>query len=418
MRPTSTSVSEAHSSKIIWYLCRTQVLEALHYSPGREDEYRTAKITWRLVGSSSSPPPELHFLTSSNWFGQLSDVGSDCGPQECYEKTNVIFPLPAISRVSSAASKDQEGLYKTSVSSLKNGKKNITKTGTSKLSLKRKHSASECDFLLFQPSTSFSSAQFHLHSDGNLGVPAPHGSSRCGDDISFYNAKELLDLEVVQSILRGGRRYSTVRWSPADDEMNTAKCQWSFSGGQLLKSSYSEIRNFKYEANYVSRKGPSCKKEHLPRQQELNEICTSEVKPLFGEQLILSSTLQSDSDSEETSGASGDGDASYSGRQRVSGLEQEQGCGTEAWVRPGSVEGQCGSTRHCHDLTKYKTELCRSYQYNSHCGYGDACLYAHGTLDLRLYPRHPMYRTKQCFSFHHKGYCLYGTRCQFAHDMD
>ena len=70
------------------------------------------------------------------------------------------------------------------------------------------------------------------------------------------------------------------------------------------------------------------------------------------------------------------------------------------------------------DSRKYKTELCRSFQYNGYCEYGDSCLYAHGSVDLRSYPKHPMYRTKKCFSFHLKGFCLYGSRCQFLHDSE
>lgn len=76
------------------------------------------------------------------------------------------------------------------------------------------------------------------------------------------------------------------------------------------------------------------------------------------------------------------------------------------------------STKSVKDLAKYKTELCRSYQYNKYCEYNESCLYAHGTKDLRSYPKHPLYRTKQCFSFHKKGFCLYGSRCQFLHDIE
>lgn len=401
-------------------IANKEVLEALHYSPGNEDEYRTAKITWRLVGASSSPPPELHFLTSNKWCGQHGDVGSDCEPQECQHKSDLISSLPAVRSVSSAASKEQEGLYKTSASLLRSGKKNVSKTETPTSPLKRKHSASEFDFISPQsplrPQTPVSNAKFPLHSEGSLSVPAPRGGGkRGGVGVGLYNAKELLDLEVVQSILKGGRRYSTTQWSPADDEMDAARCHLSFSGGELLKPRYSEITNFRFEANYVSRRGSSCKREYLPRQHQRDDTWVSEVKPLFVERPVLCSTLQSDSDSEASGGG---GDGGCSGWQQLSGLVQEQSHTAETWPERGRVGRQCGSTRHCHDLSKYKTELCRSYQYSSHCGYGDACLYAHGTLDLRSCPRHPMYRTKQCFSFHYKGYCLYGSRCQFAHDID
>ena len=77
-----------------------------------------------------------------------------------------------------------------------------------------------------------------------------------------------------------------------------------------------------------------------------------------------------------------------------------------------------GETHGVKDFTKYKTELCRSYQYNRRCDYGDECLYAHGIMDLKQSPRHPKYRSKKCYSFHLKGFCLYGSRCQFLHDIE
>lgn len=70
------------------------------------------------------------------------------------------------------------------------------------------------------------------------------------------------------------------------------------------------------------------------------------------------------------------------------------------------------------DLSKYKTELCRCYQYNKYCVYNESCLYAHGPEDLKAYPQHPKYRTKKCFSFHKRGFCLYGSRCQFLHNIE
>ncbi|KAL7641354.1 UNVERIFIED_CONTAM: hypothetical protein RMT77_008493 [Armadillidium vulgare] len=87
---------------------------------------------------------------------------------------------------------------------------------------------------------------------------------------------------------------------------------------------------------------------------------------------------------------------------------------------PPTVDLSCKrqTIRSGRDLSKYKTELCRSYQYNKYCEYDEACLYAHGTEDLRSYPKHPLYRTKKCFSFHKKGFCLYGSRCQFLHDSE
>lgn len=65
---------------------------------------------------------------------------------------------------------------------------------------------------------------------------------------------------------------------------------------------------------------------------------------------------------------------------------------------------------------RYKTELCRSYQENGVCKYGDKCQFAHGSHELRSMQRHPKYKTELCRTFHAAGYCPYGPRCHFVHD--
>ena len=64
---------------------------------------------------------------------------------------------------------------------------------------------------------------------------------------------------------------------------------------------------------------------------------------------------------------------------------------------------------------RYKTELCRTYQENGTCKYGEKCQFAHGTHELRTLPRHPKYKTELCRTFHSSGYCPYGPRCHFVH---
>lgn len=66
--------------------------------------------------------------------------------------------------------------------------------------------------------------------------------------------------------------------------------------------------------------------------------------------------------------------------------------------------------------TRYKTELCRSYQESGQCKYGDKCQFAHGQHELRNMMRHPRYKTELCRTFHAQGYCPYGPRCHFVHD--
>ena len=67
---------------------------------------------------------------------------------------------------------------------------------------------------------------------------------------------------------------------------------------------------------------------------------------------------------------------------------------------------------------KYKTELCKYYEINGFCKYGDNCAYAHGKENLRSkITNTTAYRTKKCVQFFQNGYCPYGNRCQFAHQI-
>lgn len=65
---------------------------------------------------------------------------------------------------------------------------------------------------------------------------------------------------------------------------------------------------------------------------------------------------------------------------------------------------------------RYKTELCRSFQENGTCKYGEKCQFAHGFGELRSMTRHPKYKTELCRTFHANGYCPYGPRCHFVHE--
>ncbi|EGG20859.1 hypothetical protein DFA_00724 [Cavenderia fasciculata] len=60
--------------------------------------------------------------------------------------------------------------------------------------------------------------------------------------------------------------------------------------------------------------------------------------------------------------------------------------------------------------SRYKTELCRSYQETGSCRYGFKCQFAHGGNELRHVSRHPKYKTETCKTFHTVGSCPYGSR--------
>lgn len=68
--------------------------------------------------------------------------------------------------------------------------------------------------------------------------------------------------------------------------------------------------------------------------------------------------------------------------------------------------------------SRYKTELCRPFEENGTCKYGDKCQFAHGAHELRTLARHPKYKTELCRTFHTTGFCPYGPRCHFIHNAD
>ncbi|KAM4567188.1 mRNA decay activator protein ZFP36L1 [Odontesthes bonariensis] len=71
-----------------------------------------------------------------------------------------------------------------------------------------------------------------------------------------------------------------------------------------------------------------------------------------------------------------------------------------------------------HISTRYKTELCRTFEESGVCKYGAKCQFAHGMDELRGLSRHPKYKTEPCRTFHTIGFCPYGARCHFIHNAD
>nr|XP_006131493.1 mRNA decay activator protein ZFP36 [Pelodiscus sinensis] len=71
-----------------------------------------------------------------------------------------------------------------------------------------------------------------------------------------------------------------------------------------------------------------------------------------------------------------------------------------------------------HTSSRYKTELCRTYEESGACKYGAKCQFAHGVRELRGLSRHPKYKTELCRTFHSAGFCPYGSRCHFIHNAE
>ncbi|XP_028597682.2 mRNA decay activator protein ZFP36L2-B-like [Podarcis muralis] len=81
------------------------------------------------------------------------------------------------------------------------------------------------------------------------------------------------------------------------------------------------------------------------------------------------------------------------------------------------IEGCCrGDTKP--PSSRYKTELCRTFEESGVCKYGAKCQFAHGVAELRGLSRHPKYKTEPCRTFHTSGICPYGARCHFIHNAE
>lgn len=74
------------------------------------------------------------------------------------------------------------------------------------------------------------------------------------------------------------------------------------------------------------------------------------------------------------------------------------------------------STKMSTNPSRYKTEICRSFEETGECKYGDKCQFAHGSNEMRFTNRHPKYKTQYCRTFHSFGFCPYGPRCHFIHN--
>ena len=83
---------------------------------------------------------------------------------------------------------------------------------------------------------------------------------------------------------------------------------------------------------------------------------------------------------------------------------------------------------------RYKTMLCKNYNTEQGCQYGEKCQFAHGVEELRTYhgngaqpqtqpgmPQQQMqknimnYKIVKCKNFEKDGVCKYGSHCTFAH---
>lgn len=62
-------------------------------------------------------------------------------------------------------------------------------------------------------------------------------------------------------------------------------------------------------------------------------------------------------------------------------------------------------------LQKLKTEICKNFELQGWCHWGDQCSYAHGEAELQSKKHlNSNYKRKICVNYHVHGYCAYGLR--------
>lgn len=105
----------------------------------------------------------------------------------------------------------------------------------------------------------------------------------------------------------------------------------------------------------------------------------------------------------------------------AAGLESlaEEKIRNRAFSEGAFIDPQCEQQQPPQSSTsRYKTELCRPFEENGKCKYGEKCQFAHGRHELRQMVRHPKYKTELCRTYHTTGLCPYGPRCHFIHNQD
>lgn len=440
------------------------MLEALYYFPTCEDPSRTASITWRLKEAGSFPTQELHFITTTRPLED--DLGLIVSPRSSPKDSphldtgNLLLDGSCLWTFSSPPARDdgtcvalRDGKdfrslgshgrdLRTEASLPQGGPPSQRRPFREALSEENKRNIAERNRLnkpLLERESGSTARASHLPLRSRRRLSWTDTRPADLDPLSekaevrslMSEFHDLQKLEVVHDILQKAPQYSATVWSDGTDggpipsgppndlvpyfrkEAKTVKTgKDSGQGKDELREKTNRSRN-----KDGDEENPSwCKQTSVPPNED-NLVSSSTQPGDSGEGMVNQGAGEAEDDEWSGSGSLHLADLFRSLRMREHQLLPR--------ARPASDTSQASPStsplpvrRHSHDLTKYKTELCRSFQYSGFCEYGDSCLYAHGSLDLRCYPKHPMYRTKQCFSFHNKGFCLYGSRCQFLHDLE
>lgn len=398
-------------------IANKEVLEALHYHP--EDESRIANITWRLDDDPLiNQPTSLHFIKSHTPLDENLDLDNSSVFLEPREScTGKILPLTWTQPIDDKGDTTSESIkaFRRAYDNLNSNNEIETQFPFPKDVGKQMQ---DKDFVLNSlrlldelaaTHPILNDCQQHSHTVKIEEIPDDSTPIKGFDTVE--ESQSLQCLEVVNDILKNAPNYSSSFWSVGGD-INSL----------ITESLKKEVIN------------------STDINENVLEICTKFMDDSFNRttlgneafedanHALACSTLRSDYDEEpieKNLTKKSNGDLNLADLIESLRVHEERqlarrpsSCNSQDSLDVSPVSPLSPDDSRLFDLTKYKTELCRSFQYNGFCKYGDACLYAHGGIDLRLYPKHPQYRTKKCFSFHNKGYCLYGSRCQFLHDSE
>ncbi|RIA86922.1 hypothetical protein C1645_696506, partial [Glomus cerebriforme] len=65
----------------------------------------------------------------------------------------------------------------------------------------------------------------------------------------------------------------------------------------------------------------------------------------------------------------------------------------------------------------YKIKYCNNWKENGFCLYGNQCLYAHSSEELRIKLNTFNYKVEKCHSFWINGICYNRNKCKFIHNV-
>lgn len=165
---------------------------------------------------------------------------------------------------------------------------------------------------------------------------------------------------------------------------------------QLSLNERQQLSNLCLDSNDIPSPSDLVYRQQQQQQQKINHHSNSNQNSFLFDHHNHSTSCSSDSSSASSS---------------------SEGSTTGAISSPSDSSSLAGANSKVN-TSRYKTEMCRPFQENGSCKYGDKCQFAHGFGELRTVTRHPKYKTDLCKTYHSSGFCPYGPRCHFVHNLE